>query len=391
MTLENNPFENFNNSIEEFHKSIENFNFNFSEEYLNHIRANLEKFSNLNYDDLVKNLPKTRKSLPKTAVRNLKTAYTEGNLNLVLGAGISKTFGIPTWENLLQRLLLKTIEQETDKATVLSKIFTKTFNPSPLIAGRYLQESLKDSKNKNKFEKEVRNALYETLDIRAESSIMDEIIRLCTPNKNSPKLDGIITYNYDDIIESKLRKDTKNTFFQSVYGQTINQNNKALAIYHVHGYLPQKGSLSRKNEITLGELIYHEQYNNIYSWNNIVQINKFRDKTCLFIGSSLTDPNIRRLLDIANAQKEKRKYHYLLKASPSKKEVKSRVDKILKDNPGIFNQKVKAKLGSDELVDFLIKMENRFVEIDTQSLGVKTVWIDDYEKDISYILEKIRE
>lgn len=83
-------------------------------------------------------------------------------------------------------------------------------------------------------------------------------------------------------------------------------DDKKLKIYHVHGFLPQDGDIGAGNKITLGEFVYHEQYNNIYSWNNIVQINKFRDNTCLFIGTSLTDPTIRRLLDIAKSQKKQK-------------------------------------------------------------------------------------
>lgn len=110
----------------------------------------------------------------------------------------------PTWDSLLQRLLVKTIEEKPEKAAVFSKFFTKIFNPSPLIAGHYLQDSLLDEKSKNKFEKEVRNALYESFDESIHSPIMDEIVKLCVAPGNSPNLDGIITYNYDDILESKL-------------------------------------------------------------------------------------------------------------------------------------------------------------------------------------------
>lgn len=378
-------------TIKNIRRALKSPKFDFTEFFMDSIRSSFESVNKIDFGDLLKNLPSTRKSTVATAIRNLKTAYNDENLILVLGAGISAIYGFPTWENLLQRLMIKTIEETPEKAAVFSKIFTKIFNPSPLIAGRYLQKSLLDSKIKYKFEKEVRKALYESYDESINSQIMDEIIKLCVAPGNSPNIDGIITYNYDDIVESKLKKTGIDVQFQTVYGHGLNPDNKSLAIYHVHGFLPRDGAIDDRNYITLGEFVYHEQYNNIYSWNNIVQINKFRDKTCLFIGTSLSDPNIRRLLDIANQQKTNKKYHYILKKRPESDWVKKHLEEILNNNPEIFNEKVKAKMNFDETVTFLIKMQNRFEEKDSESLGIKTVWIDDYDKDISNILKKIRQ
>ena len=39
-----------------------------------------------------------------------------------------------------------------------------------------------------------------------------------------------------------------------------------------------------------------------YNWANITQLNYMINNTCVFIGLSMTDPNMRRLLEIA-AQK----------------------------------------------------------------------------------------
>lgn len=356
------------------------------------IIENINNFKNFdfNYPFLFNNLPSTRKSTSETAIKHLKEAYHSGNLNFVLGAGISSEFGIPTWENLLQRLLMTTIEQEAEKAVVLSKFFSKIFSPSPLIAGRYLEESFKDDKIKNKFEKQVREALYETFDKNATSLIIDEIVKFCLAPGNSPNLDGIITYNYDDIIETKLKEKNLDMPFESVFGQAINPDNNVLKIYHVHGFLPRNGNIGNDNKITLGEFVYHEQYSNTYSWNNIVQINKFRDKTCLFIGTSLTDPNIRRLLDIAKSQKKSTKFHYIFKKKTDKSWLKSSINKLISENPELRDDKNNNNLKIDETIDFLIELKNRFEEKDSESLGVKTVWIDDYDKDISEILKKIR-
>jgi hypothetical protein len=154
--------------------------------------------------------------------------------------------------------------------------------------------------------------------------------------------------------------------------------------------LPRNGNIGNDNKITLGEFVYHEQYGNTYSWNNIVQINKFRDKTCLFIGTSLTDPNIRRLLDIAKNQKKPNKYHYIFKKKINKNWLKEAINKMISDNPELKNEKNNIDLKIDETIDFLIELKNRFEEKDSESLGVKTVWIEDYDKDISEILKKIR-
>lgn len=379
--------------MKELAKSILSMRLSMSDNYNEILKQHFENVGNIDFDKILKKLPATRKSTVDTALKHIKEAYFGENLTLVLGSGISAKYGIPTWDYLLQRLILRTITETPEKATVLSKIFTKIFNPSPLIAGRYLQESFAETKQLNRFEQEVRKALYETYDENAVSPIMEEIIKLCIAPGNSPLLDSIITYNYDDILEKKLRELNLDIPFQSVYGHGINPDIKDLPIYHVHGFLPKEGPIGNNNTITLGEYVYHEQYNNIYSWNNIVQINKFRDKTCLFLGTSLSDPNIRRLLDIANSQKiqkSNRKYHYILKKKTTESLVKQRLEQIFAANPDIFNEKVKAKMDIIEIIRLLINIQTRFEEKDSESLGVKTVWIEDYDTDISDFLNRIK-
>lgn len=338
--------------------------------------------------EIINKLPPTKTFSRQDIINKLSSYYQKENLVFVLGAGVSMTFGLPNWDTLLQKLMITTIEKEEKVSSVLSKLFTNIFSPSPLIAGRYLQKFYDD--NKLSFEKAVRDVLYEEIDLNKKSELMDEIVNFCAAPGKTPNLDSIITYNFDDILEQSLSKVEIPIPFKVIYGIGMNPDGQ-LPIFHVHGYLPQKGKLSEQNQITFGESVYHKQYSDIYSWNNIVQINKFRDSNCLFIGTSLTDPNTRRLLDIAKRQKgdKKEDFHFVFKPKYKEDVIKKRLELLLKENEQLLDQKAKAEMKFDETVKFLIEIIERFEEADTASFGVKTIWIEDY-KDIPQIMKEVR-
>ncbi len=84
----------------------------------------------------------------------------------------------------------------------------------------------------------------------------------------------------------------------------VNPND--LPIYHVHGYLPQHSTdfdNNSDNLIVFSERAYHTIYADPFSWSNIIQLYTLKENTCLFIGLSITDPNMRRLLDISTRKK----------------------------------------------------------------------------------------
>lgn len=321
-------------------------------------------------------------------IEEVKRNYKIEKLVLVLGAGTSIDYNLPGWDILLQKLMVNTIEKESDVSTILSKLFSKAFNPSPLIAGRYLQSHFEN--NNVKFEEEVRKIMYESLNKEYKSELMQEILKLCIAPGKSPNLNSIITYNFDDILEETLITSKLDLPFKTIYGTGIGVENGELPIYHVHGYLPREGELSEANQITFGENVYHKQYTNLYSWNNIVQINKFREYNCLFIGTSLTDPNTRRLLDIANQQRtEKDGFHYCIKRKYNTEKVSKLLDVILNDDKEILNDKNQKKQGFNETVENLINIVQSFEENDLKSFGIKTIWVNDFT-EIPSILNKIR-
>jgi hypothetical protein len=74
-------------------------------------------------------------------------------------------------------------------------------------------------------------------------------------------------------------------------------------IFYPHGYLPDpdRASFPRTASIVLSEDDYFALYAAPYAWANVVQLTLLLNYTALFVGCSLLDPNLRRLLDIAAA------------------------------------------------------------------------------------------
>ena len=114
-------------------------------------------------------------------------------------------------------------------------------------------------------------------------------------------------------------------------------------------------------EVVFSEDAYHSQFIEPFSWSNLIQLNKLSQNTCLFIGLSLSDPNLRRLLDVANRKNpDKILNHYLIKKAP---------------NNGTT---------SDTMDDLALLLEQQ----DANDLGLNIIWIKDFT-EVSGILEKI--
>lgn len=255
--------------------------------------------------------PPGRLNEPQRSLRALARAFNKRNLVLVLGAGVSSASKIPTWDDLLRRLLVVTMQRSEgaipatqQQVETLAKALHQAQAGAPLLEASYLAAILKTD-----FAPRVRSALYETARDHDANQTLQAVEDLCaTGNVRS-----VITYNFDDLLERRLTvRDVSHRVVTD--DRARSWDDEKLCVYHVHGYLPRHDPDANIGDRTLvfAEDAYHTLYHEPYHWANLVQLNALRESVCLFVGMSLTDPNQTRLLRLA-ANSPTLRRHYALK------------------------------------------------------------------------------
>jgi len=266
---------------------------------LNHKRVDVEEIEKKDFDTYI-----------KKTTEHLGSIVAGKKFSLVLGAGVSCSEGALGWKGLIANFeseLNSKCKINTDQ--VLNKI-----GNSDLISAQLYRELLTESSYYEIIFRSIYNrykvpdAKYDTL-----TNCIARLIKECSEARDF----RVMTYNYDNYLEQYL------DYYCVAYDIMFDMSNIQIGnmpIYHVHGYLPMidckenteqiKFDYSKykgiyANSIKLTEDDYNTMYNDAYAWQIGTQLSFFRENKCLFIGCSLTDPNIRRLMRMAEKERKK--------------------------------------------------------------------------------------
>lgn len=336
-------------------------------------------------------------------IGELRNAYTYEGLALYIGAGVSRSVGLPSWPELIRYLTVQLMVGKAHSAiTDINKFdlyweaiseFRETIQKKAdtgkpiLLLARAIKGEFGET-----LQRRVSSILYRPIqrriDMKRRSSVrgirgplvrstklptsplIDAIVALARAERDVRGVQAIVNYNYDDLLEEKLREENVNC--KTVLSGKERIPLRSLPSYHVHGVLPlatyiKNGGVYTKEKIgnfVFSEDEYHAEYSDAYRWSNLTQISSLGRHIGLFVGLSLEDPNIRRLIDVTHRQYPEIANYAILTRSRSLKKSGDSKDCLLQN------------LFEDQ--------ENKSFE----GIGVRVIWVDSYD-EIPSVLHSI--
>lgn len=370
-------------------------------------------------------------SIPKKDRKKLQSAFSDQRLTLYLGAGVSAGSGLPTWEKLVLALYFATVSEQhlpgwrpfPNYLFAIADWYLTTRQEPLEITARKLKALMAGKHDDNtEFQNALRNALYclQAEDLAQQgpppiqqNATLIAVRDFCLAKSQSAYgVRSVITYNYDDLLERAL-KEAEQRDFAPVFDQTPPDIGH-LPVFHVHGYLPFTPDPDREDcGLVFSEEEYNQTATDPYHWSNIVQLREMSNSVGVMVGLSLSDRNIRRLLD-ALKQAPVRPELYALMRQPRKIEMEDEDVELINESAiGLFREFKKSGIknrGTSDAVGFshgpAVKTKRRYAhdirgitkavdDVDKsmddavlKELGITPIWYSKHA-DIPKILKEI--
>jgi SIR2-like domain len=312
----------------------------------------------------------------------LNADYRENGIALALGAGVSLDCSVPNWRDLLERIAIRCYGDEGEKR--FQEMLGDGY-PLPAIAGILEQDCPKGCD----FTEVIREALYQSFPyyengltkfnsekfvdfVKAKNRTLSAVAALCAV-KQSPesyaanrRIHAIVNSNFDAILReyarARYRAKTVHGILRTVERPSAGAIPGRINVYHVHGFFQFRKDKRTPDEEAPDIRVFTEQeyfdfFNQPNSFFSYTFLYSLREYSLLFIGMSLKDENIRRLLHYS--RKEMRESYEKEKEPPDEAERKS-----------IRHYAIQKYTGSDSL--------SKMTETSLLRLGVRVLWINDF-------------
>ena len=164
---------------------------------------------------------------------------------------------------------------------------------------------------------------------------------------------AVVTYNYDDYLSSAINLLKEDANYRPRIMHEIEPldvysgwkdypfKNDSFLIYHIHGMIQPNNKVAPNcsNQVVLSLEEYYDMARDVYSWHSATQIFYLTHYTCAFIGASLVDMTMQRVLHYANLNQSGENVYYLA-AKTSKTESDEVLQKLKNSYLELLGMKV---------------------------------------------------
>lgn len=155
---------------------------------------------------------------------------------------------------------------------------------------------------------------------------------------------AVVTYNFDNLLTQAIRllqqhperfrsngqcgRLDRETFCPiDIYSGWTDEpfTNAVFPIYHPHGYIPSPEELipNKRNQVVMSMEEFYDSAKAVFSWQNATQIHFLTHYMCVYIGTSLTDMNMQRLLSFADIEHNNESIYYLMRVNNAQSRLKA--------------------------------------------------------------------
>jgi hypothetical protein len=340
----------------------------------------------------------------RSDMRGLQTAWRQKHFVLFIGAGVSIPYGIPSWKDLVLELLFEQAEHTRRLGPLLphyrralASWMTDYFEYNPLVLARMVERDLrKRSRDKRRrrdrdeellFLEKLRAQLYAHCRSPSKRTALKAIADLI--QRSTGNVRAIVSFNFDDLLEQELALRGVDTIS---IADGDRRHSGALRVIHPHGFVPRQGEIIR-GRLVFTEDDYHKLTETVFHWALSEIVMQLRQSTVLFIGLSMSDPSLRRLLDACKNtdipphwQLQRRHHIRDHEKSAAIIDVENRARRwgqIL----GLPEVKTPPQLSA--ALDAALQQADTYDRQVFESMGVKTIWLESFD-DIPELIDRIR-
>lgn len=124
------------------------------------------------------------------------------------------------------------------------------------------------------------------------------------------RIRGVVTFNLDGLLQAYVYARFEKRLLRTIERASATSSAHKISVYHMHGFLRfdlKAGDRSKEapDSVILTEQDYFNFFNDPTSLFNYTFLYLLREAPCLFIGLSMQDENIRRMLHLSRQERVK--------------------------------------------------------------------------------------